>query len=195
MRDTTAGWVLINATPVVSRVRMFAVVPYDTGASPLFAGSLTGGVLRSTDDGVTWAEINDGLRNKAVLALAASESTLFVGGRSTGVWVRPVSELISAVRGDAEAKLSDLRIDGPYPNPVRAREQVVTLSYSLAAPARIHISLVDAHGREVLRVAERDREAGDHVITFETSTLATGVYFMRLQNDKAMCLGKVLVLR
>ncbi len=51
-----------------------------------FAGTYAGGIFRSSDNGITWTAINNGLPNKYIGALAVSGSYLFAGTRGQGVY-------------------------------------------------------------------------------------------------------------
>ncbi|MFN0123822.1 MAG: Ig-like domain-containing protein [Blastocatellia bacterium] len=56
---------------------------FDTGRA-LFTGS-NGGILRSTDNGRSWVEVNEGLTNLATYSMTASGATLFAGTFGGGV--------------------------------------------------------------------------------------------------------------
>jgi len=53
----------------------------------LLAGSNTGGVFRSSDNGTTWLPINGGLPNKEVTAIAAKGGVIVLGTSRSGVFV------------------------------------------------------------------------------------------------------------
>jgi len=52
----------------------------------LFAGTYGGGVYRTTDNGVSWTGVNNGLDNQFVLALTIRENALFAGTNQGGVY-------------------------------------------------------------------------------------------------------------
>jgi hypothetical protein len=53
----------------------------------LFAGTLNGGVFKSTDNGVNWSAVNSGLSNPNVNALAVLGTNLFAGTYGGGVFL------------------------------------------------------------------------------------------------------------
>ena len=53
----------------------------------LFAGTFGHGVLRSTDNGITWTEFNIGLANLNVQTLAISGTNIFAGTFGGGVYL------------------------------------------------------------------------------------------------------------
>jgi hypothetical protein len=79
-----AQWVQING-PLGSDVRCFATLETN-----LFAGTLYDGVFLSTNDGENWTQVNGGLTNTSVYALAVSPNgaggtNLFAG--TSGVFL------------------------------------------------------------------------------------------------------------
>ena len=74
--DKGSSW---NATGL-AYVQALAV-----SGTTLFAGTYNDGVFRSTDNAATWYEVNVGLNNYKVFALAASGASLFAGTQ-TGVY-------------------------------------------------------------------------------------------------------------
>ena len=86
--DSGAGWTLVNNGMPASSVSALVVSPDGTGGTNLFAGTGdlsggTGGLFRSTDNGMSWSALNNGLPNTPVGALGTSPngkggSNLFV---------------------------------------------------------------------------------------------------------------------
>lgn len=80
---TPEGWVQVSS-PGGGTVQALIV----KGAS-LFAGTETGGMYRSTDDGVSWTRFGSGMRDLiTITALAASEKNLFAASFAFGFWRR-----------------------------------------------------------------------------------------------------------
>lgn len=66
----------------------------ETGGINLFAGTDGGGVYFSIDSARTWIAVGAGLEYANVRALAVSGNYLYAGSYGTGVWRRPLSELM-----------------------------------------------------------------------------------------------------
>ncbi len=92
-QNLQAQWIRTNG-PYGGNVNCFAV-----NGSHLFAGSYYGGVFLSTNNGANWTPVNTGLTNTRVFSLAVSHLSLFAG-TDGGVWRRPLSEIITAVKDD-----------------------------------------------------------------------------------------------
>jgi hypothetical protein len=89
--------------------------------------------------------------------------------------------------------LSDPRF---VPNPFRS---VTRLEFDLARRGRTRLVITDAAGRRVATV-ETDLPAGSHSLGFSATDvagapLASGVYFYRLEVEKAVRTGRVVLLR
>jgi photosystem II stability/assembly factor-like uncharacterized protein len=74
-----AQWSMCNST--------INITDLATIGTNVFAGVNGGGVLMSTDNGVTWNSMNNGLTNTSVKTLAASGSNLFAGTYGGGVFL------------------------------------------------------------------------------------------------------------
>ena len=64
------------------------------------------------------------------------------------------------------------------PNPTAGQ---TTVSFALAEAADVELAVFDVLGKEVVRVVDGPRQAGDHRVTFDASGLAAGVYVYRLR--------------
>jgi uncharacterized protein (TIGR03437 family) len=62
------------------------ILSFLSAGPDLYAGALGGGVFRSTDNGRSWIELNDGLGDTFVHALAANGTTLLAGTENAGVF-------------------------------------------------------------------------------------------------------------
>ncbi|MEM6327998.1 MAG: DUF1501 domain-containing protein [Bacteroidota bacterium] len=71
-----------------------------------------------------------------------------------------------------------LRLGTPSPNPVRHRAEV---TYRLPEAGHVTLSAFDTTGRLVAQIAEGPQAAGEHRATFDASSLAPGVYVLRLE--------------
>jgi hypothetical protein len=63
------------------------------------------------------------------------------------------------------------------PNPFNPTTRI---AYHLAREARVELSVYDATGRRVARLADGVQTAGDHDVVWSANGLASGVYFARL---------------
>ena len=99
-----------------------------------------------------------------------------VSDMQTGLWVTTLGAMSTPTEPEPAAS-SGLRV---WPNPARSHS---TVAFDLVAPARVRLALVDALGREVVVVDEREAAAGPLRQRVETAGLPAGVYLVRLTVD------------
>jgi hypothetical protein len=150
--------------------------------SNIFAGT-TGGVFLSTNSGTSWAAVDSGLTNSYVTALAVSGSNIFAGTYGSGVWRRPLSEMITTVHEAAEIGLPKrFSLEQNYPNPFNP---TTTISYQLAAVSHVTSKVYDILGREVATLVKGIQSEGEHSTKFDGSKFSSGVYLYRLDAVKS----------
>ena len=88
--DNGETWTLSKSDPWVTSILIVG--------STIFVGSFGDGVWRSTNNGTTWGQINDGFAGAAyyVLSLAANGQFIFAGTNNANVWRRPLSQVTGA---------------------------------------------------------------------------------------------------
>jgi photosystem II stability/assembly factor-like uncharacterized protein len=163
--DKGATWSTVNFPATFGGVN--ALLWTDAG---LFAGATTG-VYSSVDSGITWHPFGDGLPPMtAVNSLAADAVNLYAGVAGRGVWSFPLTSLGVPGRGPAGNLLS---LTGMAPNPVSS---TTSISYALARPARVAVTVTDPLGRTVATIIDQEEAAGGHRLPFDASGLSAGVY-------------------
>ncbi len=71
-----------------------------------------------------------------------------------------------------------LALSRTVPNPFTAR---TAFSFTLPNAARVRVGLFDIGGREVARLVDDQRGAGNYPLTLDGSQLPAGVYLLRLE--------------
>jgi hypothetical protein len=88
----------------------------------------------------------------------------------------------------ADANDQNVRI---YPNPFK---DFVTVSYDLAAPGSVMISLYDAVGKEIMVVENNSQQdAGEHSIVMKGQFLDKGFYYIIVQTENYTVIRKLIV--
>lgn len=65
-----------------------------------------------------------------------------------------------------------------YPNPFNP---TTNISFFLPQNSRVQLQVYDIQGRKVSEVTNRNFQAGQHTVTFDASSLASGTYLYRIQ--------------
>ena len=100
---------------------------------------------------------------------------------------------LSVVGGRAPS----VRLLRASPSPFTAR---TSICYSLAAPGRARVDMLDATGRVVCKLVDAELAAGEYRVSWsgrddQGRAVAAGVYFCRLQASDASAIDRVVLLR
>ena len=79
---------------------------------------------------------------------------------------------------EAESLPEQFALLGNYPNPFNPE---TIIRYALAEPARVHLAVYDALGRQVAVLVDEAQQAGYHERVFNASRLRSGTYFYQLK--------------
>lgn len=175
--DTT--WTAVdNGLTNLNNEEVTALTTY--GGSATFASTLDG-VFLSTDNGKNWKAVNTGFpSNLNILSLAISYSNLtngnelFASTMSSGVWKRPISDMITGVLKTQKTAPTSFRLEQNYPNPFNP---TTVISYSVPRNAKILINVYDILGREVTQLVNGIKTSGQYSVQFNGNDLSSGVYF------------------
>ncbi|MEF8939114.1 MAG: T9SS type A sorting domain-containing protein [Salinivenus sp.] len=85
-----------------------------------------------------------------------------------------------------------LTLHPSFPNPVRT---YATLRYTLPRTATVRLSLYDVLGREVDVLVNRTQPAGRTEVQVDATALQSGLYFYRLEANRATKTGRLTVVR
>jgi hypothetical protein len=129
------------------------------------------------------------------VSLSSDGKTAIVGGYSdnTGVgaaWV--YAHTASSVREPGDEVPLQFSLAQNYPNPFNPS---TTIEYVLPHSSQVKLTLFDILGREVSVLVNEKKEAGVYEVKFDGSSLASGVYFYRLQAESFVDTKKLLLLR
>ncbi len=171
--DNGETWNAVNSG--LTNTSVFALVSQD---STLFAGTLGGGVFLSTDKGASWDPFNSGLPAVNVYSLAVNGDDLFAGTEGYGVWQRPLSE--TGVISDRPQQTNVVRQTGfnfLAPSPANPCFRV---TFSLAHPDRVVITLYSLSGRAVASIFNKCVGAGTYSIKWDARAVARGCYVVKM---------------
>jgi hypothetical protein len=86
----------------------------------------------------------------------------------------------------------DFAVQSTYPNPFNP---ATTISYALPEAGKIKLAVYDISGRQVATLADGWRNSGIHDAVFDASHLASGIYLVRLQTDRAEAISKIVLMK
>jgi hypothetical protein len=97
----------------------------------------------------------------------------------------------TGVGGDLPDRPPRFHLAHPYPNPASNN---ITINYGMDEAGPVTISVFDVNGRKIAGLLQdKLRTSGPGTIEFNTSTLATGVYFLKMQSLHKSVTRKITV--
>jgi hypothetical protein len=79
-----------------------------------------------------------------------------------------------------------------YPNPFNPS---TTINFALPKSGNVTLTVYDILGREVKMLVNDNLQAGYHKVVFNASSLASGIYFYRIQAGSFMDVKKLMLLK
>lgn len=93
-------------------------------------------------------------------------------------WIEEGAPESANVSVDRETAIPNkVELVGNYPNPFNP---TTIIAFLLDSPAHVHLAVFDIRGVQVQTLANRQKNEGEHKVTFDASGLASGIYFYRL---------------
>jgi uncharacterized protein (DUF1501 family) len=83
-------------------------------------------------------------------------------------------------------------LEPPYPNPFKGS---TTVAFALDRPGPVTLTVTDARGRLVARLAHGPHTTGRHAVPFRAAGLPSGVYHLRLETTRGVQSRPVTVVR
>jgi hypothetical protein len=105
-------------------------------------------------------------------------SYFLCGHNNYDIWVVKLAPDITGIDDEIAILPNQITLHQNYPNPFNAK---TTISFELAEPGDIELSLYDLLGRKVSIITNGHYGAGPHDITFDAGELTSGIYFYNLK--------------
>ncbi len=140
----------------------------------LFAGTRNG-VFLATNNSNYWIDVNDGIENFEINALAIKGDTLFAGTQG-GLWMRSITEL-------KQTPPQSFLLEQNYPNPAGL---TTNIPIRLPLPGFVSLKIFDLFGREVATLSSGEMSAGSYIFSWNTAAFPSGVYLCRLQTGSSV---------
>ena len=86
----------------------------------------------------------------------------------------------------------EFRLEQNYPNPFNPATKI---NYFIPEKGMVSLKIFDVLGREVATLFSGEQGGGNYSVTFDGSTLSSGVYFYRLQAGKTSMSRKLVLVK
>ncbi len=78
------------------------------------------------------------------------------------------------------------------PNPTVSRSEI---KYQISKSKSVTLKVLDMHGSEICTLINQVQAPGEHVVSFDASSLPAGIYVVRLETEGAFANAKMVVMR
>ncbi len=110
-----------------------------------------------------------------------------------GNMVIPVSILVSStVDVKDKGKILAYKLEQNYPNPFNPQ---TTIHWSIPTDNNVKLKVYDIEGKEIATLVDGQRNAGEYNTIFDAASLASGVYFYRMQAGNYVNTGKMILMK
>ncbi len=167
--DLGSSWEPFNAG--LDSLDKVSIAWFDVNGPFLFCGC-PHGFYFSSEKRESWTKFNQGLHDSDVYTIASTNSNIFIGTNS-GVWRRPLSEMI--VASSVSKKLPLQTGAFAYPNPF---SQSTTITFATDAADYADVSIVNLLGAEVAHLFSGAVGVGEQHFTWDAANMAAprGMY-------------------
>ncbi len=156
-------------------------------------------LMISSDGGYTWSEENgylnfeycDQLCHLGQMGYDQWRDEVWIS-TGLGLMHSPIGELTSIDESSASLIPEEYEILTAYPNPFNGTTQI---TYRLKNRSNIKLKLYNIEGREVMDLFDGNKSAGEHTISLNSTTLATGIYFLKLNSGSETYVKKLTLLK
>ncbi len=165
-----------------------------SGIQAIFAGTENNGVILSTDEGLTWKQINDvSLEGSTVNTLEVFDQYIYAGTSTSGLWKRSLSEIVTSIKEDNINLLAEGYIlEQNYPNPFNPS---TTIRYSIPTTEFVTLKVYDVLGKEVSTLVNEEKATGNYEVKFNSGNLSSGIYFYSLKAGKFSGTKKLILMK
>jgi photosystem II stability/assembly factor-like uncharacterized protein len=172
--DSGVNWISDTSSMINPDVFSFATV----GAN-LFVGTFHDELFCSSDIGQNWSSesgtqfLNDYL--DIFTALAVCGDDLFAATANSGVWHRPLSQMIG--NSGVQTNVTTPTLEQNYPNPFTRQ---TTIPFSLTQTEHVTITIFNVLGQQVAALADQEYDAGAHDVMWDAGSAPSGTYVCRI---------------
>jgi len=171
---------------------------FHNSSENLFLGEYSSSAWISTDEGLSWGELNHPLgagNGFEMLAFSPFDDESVIAYTDEGLFYGAISEYIAI--DDLVGLPIEFTLQPNYPNPFNP---VTTISYSLPEASLVKLTVFDIRGQEVMTLQDATKPPGNYEIQWggldqAGNQVSTGVYFARLQAGDISKTIKMVYLR
>lgn len=192
---STDGGLNFSTTGVsFGRTQAIFIDNISADAEMIYVGTYSNGVYRSSDNGTSWEQFNDGLDVININCLDVNPNNYVFAGTNGGSMYR---WLLTVGVEENKEMASDKFVFFATPNPAKGQTM---LNFHLNEAGPVELSIYDIQGRLVKKLADGFRNAGQYSIPWQgndekENRVSAGVYFGKLTIGETARIQKLIIVR
>ena len=107
-------------------------------------------------------------------------------------FMQPVSALVNGVHRSGNELPKSFSLAQNYPDPFNP---TTTIGYQLPKDSHVILKVYDVLGREVQTLVDAQESAGSHLVTFDGTRVASGVYYYRMEAGSFSAMRKFVLMK
>ena len=137
---------------------------------------------KTPDNGITWETITiNGLVAGTRIGSMVVAGTSLIAGTSDGVWIAPLSSLITHVQENIVPEM--VVLERNYPNPFNP---ATTIGFRIHVSEKVSLTIYNATGQKIRTLVDAPMSSGVHQVVWDGLTAAgmhvpSGVYLYELR--------------
>ncbi|MBZ0198380.1 MAG: T9SS type A sorting domain-containing protein [Ignavibacteriaceae bacterium] len=189
-KTTDGGTSWLKKTDIDDIIKSIVHIP----PSSFYACSIGGLLYSSSDNGETWSTKT---KNKTFTSLTINNSNILFAAGTNGVLLSTNPPITTEVKLSDKSSPNNFILYQNYPNPFNPS---TTIKYSIpkrvnSQSSIVNLKVYDVLGREITTLINKELAPGNYEVEFNASSLASGVYFYRLEAGSFIQTKKMILLR
>ncbi|MCZ6819787.1 MAG: T9SS type A sorting domain-containing protein [Calditrichaeota bacterium] len=177
--DYGENWTKLTDELTNASVTTMVIDPVNTD---VIYAVISGLVLRSSNGGVSWYEINSDRISIWALALDPTNPAILYSGGGNGVYRLDMITAVAVSEGNAAAPQT-FSLSQNYPNPFNPE---TVIEYQLQGSSSVRLRIYNVMGQEVRTLVNEKKPAGAYRVRWDGrddggKVVPAGVYFYRLE--------------
>ena len=125
--------------------------------------------------------------------IVGPDSTIFLANGDAGLFAYTFSGYLTThiENGSTRIPINNELLQN-YPNPFNP---VTNIKYTIQSPSNVKITLYDLNGHQIQTLVDQHESAGNHLMVFNGSGLASGIYIYTIKTDVFSQSRKMILLK
>ena len=104
--------------------------------------------------------------------------TRYVNGASFSLDLVKSTAIVTEIQNETETP-TEFKLSQNYPNPFNPSTNI---DYSIPKSGFVSLKIYDMLAKEVAKIVNENKDAGNYTVTFNASKLSSGIYYYRIQS-------------